>query len=163
MRTKYVGNRNGYSCLVACLESFLYSQGIIRTQEDIINEHPDLCKVAKDRTGKILEGVVQFGREHELFECEGVTFDLVRSIKDVGDLGVMHAAIVDLNSNEGFVIGLTHHDDQFHAVLFDSMDSKFDIWVMDPDSGYKMLAKDYDKIVKLDFQRISFSARSCCP
>jgi hypothetical protein len=148
---------------VACLESFLESNGILRPQQDIIDKHHDLCKVVKDAGGKLLEGVIPFGKEEELFEREGVLSTLVGSITNIADLDRMHAAFQNLNSNESFVIGITHHNDQFHAVLFDSLNYHFDVWVMDPDSGYKRLNKDYTEIVKLEFHRISFHPRSVQP
>jgi hypothetical protein len=140
--------------MLACLESFLESNGIRRTQEDMIAKYDDLWKVVQD--GKVLKGTISIGMEKELFEPEGVLFDRVGSISDISDLARMHAAFQNLNSNESFIIGITHHVNQMHSVLFDSINYNFDIWVMDPDAGYKILNKDYAEIVLLIFYRITF-------
>lgn len=163
MRTKHISNRNGNSCMLACLESFLESNGILRPQQDIITKHPDLCKVVKDNNGKVLEGVIPIGKEKELFGREGVLWNLVGSITHIPDLVRMYAALQSLNANESFIICITHHIDQLHAVLFDSINYNFDIWVMDSDRGHQKLNTDYDKIVELKFYRISFHPHSVIP
>jgi len=149
MRTKYIQQINGDSCVIACLESFLESNGILRTQQSIIEDNGDICK-------KVRYGFVEINDQKVLFEREGVLFNEIGSIASTNDCPQMRDAFISLNCNESFIIGIIHQGGM-HAVLFDSINFNGDCWVMDPGQGHKKLNTDYQlfNITNLNFYRIS--------
>src|SRR5262245_30158088 len=139
---KFVANRNGNSCYLACLESFLDSVGKARTQEQMTHGNPDLCEVVKDKTGAIMKGVIPTGREGELCAREGISLEAMPSVATIDALRQIISAGGD------FAIGVTQNGDQMHAVLVNSIDAAGNIWVMDPDQGARVLNTDYENITE---------------
>jgi len=157
MRTKYIQQINGDSCLIACLESFFESNGILRTQQSIIEDNGDICKTVR-------YGFVDIKDQKVLFEREGVLLNQVGSITNTGSLPQMRDAFIGLNFNESFIIGINHQGGM-HAVLFDSINCNGDCWVMDPGQGHKILNTDYQSlnITDLVFYRISYHSLTKAP
>jgi hypothetical protein len=145
---KFIANRNHYSCFIACIESFIDSTGAIRTQENIIIDHPDLCQWDKNK-----KGVIPIGKEKELCAREKILLEDFYRGSDVDSL------IPSLQSGKNFIIGVfqrkTPTEVGMHAVLFDSFGQDGDVIVMDPDKGHKALNRDYEEIEQLILYRLS--------
>ncbi len=153
MRTTHISNRNGTSCILACFESFLQRNGVHRTQEEMIDANRDLWVIRQN--GRIFEGTVPVGLEGVFFKREGVSYQRIGPFADADKFDRIHDATHGLDLKEGFIIGITHHVDELHAVLFDSVDCNSEIWVMDPNSGYQNLNRDYPEIAEVTLHRIS--------
>lgn len=155
MRMKHVENRNRLSCFLACIESFLGSSGVTCTQEDIIRQHPDLCKIVPDSKGDVLYGVVPHGQERALCARVGIQYDEVAKGSSVEEI------CPSLKEEDYYIIGISQKPDytgkpRMHSVLFDSFDESEGILVMDPDEGHKALATDYPDIVEIKIFEISY-------
>lgn len=137
MRMKHVENRCLNTCFQACIESFLYYFGVIRTQEMLLNDHKDITC-----TDTIKPGLVPFEKQQILCDREGIYFFDYKTVKNVDELKEIQYIFKNTKDNEGYIFGLMHEDGGGHAVLFDSLSSASGIIVMDPDGYYRNILTD---------------------
>ncbi|MEW6558516.1 MAG: hypothetical protein AB1349_14400 [Elusimicrobiota bacterium] len=149
MKFEHIQNRNGNSCFLACIESFLKHCGVLRSQEELIETHKDLCKSIPGK-----EGVIPCGEEIVLCNKENILYNEEATLKNISELCQMQNKLKSLQSKESYIFGITQTPDKMHSVLFDSIDFQNNIWVMDPDQGHKTL--NYNDIVEIKFLKLSY-------
>lgn len=146
MKHEHIKKYDKNTCWLACIESFLKSQGKILTQQEMIDAHQEICAFYPNQ-----HGLVPTGKEIDLCNKLKIQYE------EVGTCSCIENIYQYLDDQHDFILCITFKPDQMHAVLFDSFDESNNISIMDPDNGYTTLNIGYPEIVEAIVNKLSYT------